>query len=888
MAAIASIPLLSASADPWPDIVRTTLTAWEADRIEVRDAVFLVPFAQHLALARKAWALCGRWMPRIETTRTLAASLGPPEPAAPFQIRFDAALDRLAARRLLRAQAWATALWRGDSRGFDQAVHALVTVAHALARAGASVAPAERAEHWDRGRALLGASSGPGGTERLLARVALEWAASAPTPPTDALFALRPSAWVAVQAGGVDPLVHALFEAMPTALSCRVIDTDAAPDAPFAGATRAARIEVAVCADFEDEAQRTAAEVLAALERGARPVALIAQDRLLMRRVRALLARRHVALQDETGWKLSTTRAGAVVAALLRAARHDATSDDWLDWLKSIAPDWPRLAEPQHATQALEAAMRRHAWTHPAMIVPDRLDPAAVRLWSAAVATVERLSAPRRRGLRTWLQALAAALEACGAMSFLQADDAGRQLLAALHLDDGAGLQTLDDDEPMNLDDFSAWVDGVLEEGSFRPEAPAEAAVVITPLERAMLRPFGSVVFPAADEKRLGAAPAPLPLLGEAAGGALGVPTAALQRQAELLAFAQLLRMPSLVLLRRRDDAGEAVGPSPVLERLELARFRAGLGALPTAADPSATRRIVAIPVDRPLPVAAALLPAQLSASACEALRACPYRFFALYLLRLREAEELDDEVEKRDYGTWLHDVLYRFHLERTAPAAAAVELARLEAIAAVVRDELHLDEAAFLPFAATFTRVAPRYVEWLHERDARGVRWLDGERELTAAPLSWRGIGMYGRLDRVDSVPGDDGPVTQLIDYKTGSAEALRLLVRQQPQEDTQLAFYAALMAGQSDAAGPIAAAYLPLDERDRIKPIEHDKVEAAAERLVAELGDELDRLRAHAPLPALGEGRACDFCAARGLCRRDHWPAAPAPVALEAAVPR
>jgi ATP-dependent helicase/nuclease subunit B len=26
-------------------------------------------------------------------------------------------------------------------------------------------------------------------------------------------------------------------------------------------------------------------------------------------------------------------------------------------------------------------------------------------------------------------------------------------------------------------------------------------------------------------------------------------------------------------------------------------------------------------------------------------------------------------------------------------------------------------------------------------------------------------------------------------------------------------------------------------------------------------------------APLPALGEGTVCDFCAARGLCRKDFW---------------
>jgi len=70
---------------------------------------------------------------------------------------------------------------------------------------------------------------------------------------------------------------------------------------------------------------------------------------------------------------------------------------------------------------------------------------------------------------------------------------------------------------------------------------------------------------------------------------------------------------------------------------------------------------------------------------------------------------------------------------------------------------------------------------------------------------------------------------VTQLIDYKTGSAQNLRNLVKR-PQEDTQLAFYAALMAEQSQAGGTVSALYLPLDDSDGIRAIEHKDVEATA----------------------------------------------------------
>ena len=135
----------------------------------------------------------------------------------------------------------------------------------------------------------------------------------------------------------------------------------------------------------------------------------------------------------------------------------------------------------------------------------------------------------------------------------------------------------------------------------------------------------------------------------------------------------------------------------------------------------------------------------------------------------------------------------------------------------------------------------------------------------------------MEGGIDRVDSQrghhQGDGDIVTQLIDYKTGQAAAFRLAVNQ--GEDTQLPYYAALVAAQSHAAGEIAAAYLFLDESERIVELSLPNVQLSAEVLVQGIGHELQSIRESAPLPALGEGRSCDFCEARGLCRKDDWAA-------------
>ena len=87
-------------------------------------------------------------------------------------------------------------------------------------------------------------------------------------------------------------------------------------------------------------------------------------------------------------------------------------------------------------------------------------------------------------------------------------------------------------------------------------------------------------------------------------------------------------------------------------------------------------------------------------------------------------------------------------------------------------------------------------------------------------------------------------------------------------PFEDTQLAFYAALLQDDS-----LRAAYVNVGERGETKFIEQPQVLAARDALVQGVQDDLRRIGEGAPLQALGEGQACAYCAARGLCRKDFW---------------
>jgi len=821
----------------------------------LRDAVLLLPFAQQLAPARRAFLARGGWMPRITTSHSLASALGPTALAAPDQLSGDAAIDAFTADRLLADQSWIQPLKRSSPRDYRVAVARLVDTAQTLARAAAQVSPEQRPAFLDAARQRLAALEvGPGLLERALAQVALAWvAADERRPATDTLFALRPSAWIWLRVGGPDPLARALLgQAGDVPTLC--LDANLDLDESWAGFTPTARVEAAVAADFETLAGQAATAVIQHLNAGRRPVALLAQDRVVIRRVRALLARQGLPVHDETGWTLATTPAAAAVMALLRAALAGGAVDDWLAWLKSVLATGWDLAD-------LEARCRRFGWRQAAQIDAATLPPATGATWQRARRQLEPL-AGGSRSLGGWLVALGQALNGLAPLAEVEG---GEALLETLWISRnpwaGSAHEAALAQTRLRPDEFLAWVNDTLEAAQFEPaEEAGGAEVIITPLARAMLRPFGAVVLPGADAATLGPVNPQAGLLADADAAALGLPSLAERREAEALGFAQLLRAPVLTLLRCAFAGAEPLPPSPLLERLSGAAARAGL-ALPYWADERVQTVAQLRPQARPAADAGGRLPAALSASAIDALRNCPYQFFSRVLLGLRESDELEQELSKRDYGTWLHAVLKRFHEARGGDDAAALRAAAQAELAL-------LDEADFLPFSAAFERLRPLYLAWLAETEAGGQRYAAGEVEREARPFAapLDGVVVKGRIDRIDDAKG----VTWLLDYKTGDAKGLKDKVAAK-LEDTQLATYALL----SGAEPSLQAAYLVLDDGKGIALLPHEDVSDTALALREGLQADLMAIREGASLPALGEGRVCDYCEARGLCRRDDWSA-------------
>jgi ATP-dependent helicase/nuclease subunit B len=804
----------------------------------VRDAFGVQPGA--------LWSLA-RDIVRLADELTLAAL-----DDSAFEGRLQGSLARhfglRAARTIEAPSALVLALWRARRTAGDGAAGWLQALAQRVATLDAPVvvvgsALAEPA-HWER---ML--------VERAAARVPLLYL----VPDVAAALTARPllaAAWPEAAGGSLEVPIrdraHALRGAagpLPLRLVC--------------GAT------------LEETAAAVAQQTLDWLQSGRRSVALVPLDRLIARRVRALLERAQVLVADETGWKLSTTSAAAALMRWYDLIADDLYWRDLLDWLKS---SFTLVDRPGKAADIalLEHALRTHGVVQGAGALRRALAHFSdAPAHAGALDLLARIEAQRAAALRApatpagqWT-ALREAMMALGVQSGLAADPVGRAVLAEL---DGLQLETETSATATTRDEFRALVAARLEQAAY-VDRNVESPVVLVSLAATALRRFDAVALIGSDAAHLPTAEDDLLFLPNAVRAELGLPTAEAAVLSQTAQLAALLASRPRVLAAWRAQVGDEPNAlSPLLQRLQFVARHAGLGELAGAAQP-ALFAVASIGAPRPQPRAAALLPQQITASQAQSLVDCPYQFYARRLLGLRPPDDVLELPDRRDYGIALHEVLKRFHeawREADFQATDAQTLAAsLREHAAEVFDAMPR-RAALLADARRFDGLVPAYIGWLRERAAAGWRWRASEAaQRSEVELGdGRRVTLVGRIDRIDA--GADGR-TALIDYKARRADDLKRALRVEG-EDIQLAFYGLLLPEP-----PAEAAYLSFEraksDADGVTSVPMNDVGRLTGAVGARLQDDLQRLAQDAPLPAHGVESTCNTCEMSGLCRRAHW---------------
>ena len=819
--------------------------------------VVVLPYAQLRPLVSRLWAqrFPDGFVPRFETTMNWSAALQA-RSVQSTDISFDMALDLLTAQSLLASA--------GLGAHEDALAGLLVQSAQQLAPLAAACHPDQR-QAWAqaaRVAAVVGMEAQALQLEAAVARVAVEWAAVS-SYASDVLFdpALCGDVDLVIFIQGLnpDPLVAGLKSAWGERLQQLSLVPEASEVDDDTLTTTQPGWLLHACLDGEDEAQRTAACALQHIAQGEFPLALVSSDRALTRRVRSMLEAQGVRMRDETGWKLSTSAAAAQVMALLKAGAWNASTDSVLAWLKQVP-------EREDICDVLEAALRRHAvrdWRAVASVAAIQDKPLLLPLCQEVDAWIATCKGRKR--LVDWIAVLQTCLQAWGCWEPLLADGPGAKVAAVLRLEPASAADwnsrantALWSGRKLDLAEFTAWANQALEAASFQPDYPDEEQVVILPMSQMLGRPFAAVLLAGCDEVRLNPAIEPPGGWTAAQRAALGLPTRDVLEMAFRASWHHALQTPLAdVLWRTSDDTGEALMPSVLVQVLQWESQVA------SGADPRTLRAVQPAPTMRPQPVGQLLPLERWTASAYEDLRQCPYRFFAMRQLGLRSVDELDGDVDKRDFGVWLHDVLRAFHEALLADPSMPQNQRRtlLDNCSAEVTSAMGLPEGEFLPFAAAWPAVREGYLQWLAEHEAGQARFVDAE---TSHTQSIGSVKLFGRIDRMDQMP--DGQVL-VVDYKTEPLAKTRGRVKE-PLEDTQMAFYAALLPHDT-----LRGMYVNVGEKDGTKACEQLHLVEARDALIEGLLQDVDAIAGGAALPALGEGVACDFCDARGLCRKDFW---------------
>lgn len=835
----------------------------------------LLPFVQLLPAAKQHWLAqqAGGLMPRFETSSTWAASL-PPVALGAQDFRQNMAHDSLQARALL-AQSPST-------KGRIEALYTpLLELCAELAPLAASCPPAERmawGQHWQNELPSLLPAGEFLNTERHLQATAAIWLGYS-SFASDVLFSPHAGAQfeqlIVVQGLHPDPLSLSLA-AFWQAQGKTVLHLPFAPPLSMEAALPPSP-EIAptlyACADGQNLLAHSALQVLQLLEQGRKPVALIAQDRHATRQLRAMLEAQGARIKDDTGWKLSTTHAASRLLVLVEAALQPHNNAAQLAWLKASLPAQdPGLAQLQQllaraycplaqtaaARKTLQALAGRHSSA-------QQLDALFAMLDSLAQLH-GILPSGSPMPIQQWQERLTQALALHQQDAQLAQDEAGAQILRLLQ-------QSYSHQRPLSLAAFVAWLRDVLENAHFlSPSAPQQPDVVLLPLAQMLGRSFAATVWPGVDAQRLPLLPKQKSSLSRAQRSALGLPSPEALAAAQQQAFLLTMQQAPICLLWQTLDGEQTLAPSPLLQAWQLAQ---GVSTSPLPALPLESRAAHAVAA--PQAQAGALRLPHISASAYEALRRCPYQFFSRRLLGLQAADELEQDPDQSDWGQFVHATLLAFHQARqTQPECDQQALLHSSAQTQMQRLAAELGSSSahlLLPYRHSWPTLAANYLAWLAQDEALGWTFVQGEfmpeeRRALALNAPEAPLPLTGSIDRLDQ--NSTGQL-RVLDYKTARAGKLKTQVKN-PYEDTQLPFYALLLGEQASQLSQ--ACYLSVNDREAISTVAQNAWQDAAAALEQGIRQDLDRIYAGAAMPALGsEEGACQYCEARGLCRKGQW---------------
>ena len=677
---------------------------------------------------------------------------------------------------------------------------------------------------------------------------------------------------------------------------------------------------------FEELAWMAAKSVEQHIIAGKKNIALVAQDRLAARRTRALLARfgPALAIRDETGWKLSTTRAAAALhswLSLIRAPKEGPSAADLLEFLQNPFVDIPAILgkDPQACNgliaeleDRLIASQAHSGWESFYIAMEGVRYGNVFRQAPANPLLLELLQIVRGRAVQ-WrsknvdvsqaYEQLQGDITAFGMAATLAADSAGKQLLDVL-LTLELPLQPNTKPIQLRLSEWISLLSSAIEEASYQEGSKqAQANLSILPLSATRLREFDAVIVVGCDENQLPAFSEPPLFFSEALNRLLHGSTIEHEFKQQARDLSQLLvSCPAVDLLwQSKSSNGEPVRASAWIQRLQMAlpdwKLEGQDTSLGSIKRVGSSERMDGASAT---PNAALPLPLSMSPSAYRTLRDCPYRYYVRSLLGLRKQHGFDEGIDASLAGQTIHAVLHQFFRAlktQEQTDLAAVAYASSERRAWMLQHLNQTSERIFARFIAGDERVLgvlrdwqkqiPSFIEWQLQREAEGWHYLDGEIHVgfdlpfTTEDGDLRMMRIEGYVDRIDT--NSESASAAVLDYKHQTLKKVRDRAAS-VLDDPQLLIYARAVT-DADSNLPMQGRAVTQAEWVALKTdVKNGNGSAERSVAVADLADtaiqsiaqmteDVELLWARKTLNAFAPDSVCRYCESRGICRKGMW---------------
>ena len=637
--------------------------------------------------------------------------------------------------------------------------------------------------------------------------------------------------------------------------------------------------------DFEDAAWQGAGAIEKLLQDGHHHIALIAQDRLVARRMRALLARfgDGLSVHDETGWKLSTTRAAASVMSWMDVVHHPAgpSSVELIDFLKNPYIDWSTFGITHDQAsdcltfleQRLIEGDVRGTWSGFILALDSDNDET-----NTLVSIIRKLKNQSNRwqaasnSCLAWLDLLEQDLIDLGMSAGLAQDIAGQQLLASL------SPMRLLRHHPMKQVEWLSLLSSMLEDASYIESNPRQSAsVTILPLSATRLRRFDAWVMVGCDDTQLPSLSDSPMFLSAQLKKLLGCKTQEAEFIQQAMDLSQLMTSHQhwRMIWQSVGTTGEPRQPSPWLQRLYVRHPELLKDKLEVP-----TTSYEAMPISQPKPSLPEdfVKPTSISPSAYRALRECPYRYYVTRLLGLKERSGLEAEVDLSLVGKTLHAALYDFYHGLKTQALENDNIyertkllkQRLYAISHKHFKPLLEVDGRWLAAWIEWETLIPSWIDWHIQREQSGWVFHDGEKQVSFDLQTRFGdIRVSGFVDRLDIHPQEG---VEVIDYKFSSKNSITKK-KNNLQDDPQLVIYAKAV-NEHDMVNrqpTTTASWISVKEDD--SRVEVDDLQSEMKELPAQMIADIESLWGGSPMAASAPDSICQYCQARGICRKGMW---------------